>query len=245
MQYALCKSSAGCSIPARPVSIVRAPRPDSRFLIVRNSVAQDERLSYRARGLLVAILSRPDHWRVDSTQLAREAKEGRDAVRSALKELETCGYLRRVTTRDENGRWVTDQVVYDTPQDETAGHTGDGFPVAGKPGAGKPVAVERTETKNYEQDEMNGGSAPRSPSDGPWSNWRDDDRRPFLDTIGSEHIVCDGTGPWREGRFPTAALYDAMRKDSRRFKAKKWPGQYLGIMHDWEDYLAGLGIRAD
>lgn len=39
--------------------IRRAERPKSQFTIIANSVLLDKRLSYRARGLLVAILARP------------------------------------------------------------------------------------------------------------------------------------------------------------------------------------------
>lgn len=133
------------------MSIVRAKRPDSGFTIVDNNVIRDQRLSWRARGLLIGILSRPDDWRTDSTQLAREGKEGREAVRTALRELESCGYVVRTKERAEGGKWVTLTMVYDTPQDIPAGHTEDGFPGAGSPGAGKLGAVRSTETKNHDE----------------------------------------------------------------------------------------------
>ena len=128
------------------MSIVRGPRPDKNFTVLRNAVALDERLSYRARGILTAVLARPDDWRIDSTQLARQAREGREAVRAALRELEVCGYLRRVKSTDESGKWSTDQVIYDTPQPSE-----DGFPGVGSPGVGKPGAHTKTGTKDGDQ----------------------------------------------------------------------------------------------
>jgi len=99
------------------VSIIRSPRLESNFSIMSNAVIRDSRLSYRARGVLLEILSRPDNWRVSGDSLARTGKEGRDAILTALKELRDCGYIRTETKRLENGRFETNNYVYDTPQD--------------------------------------------------------------------------------------------------------------------------------
>jgi hypothetical protein len=126
--------------------IIRAPR-QSRFVIVGNDVALDRRLSYRARGILIAILARPDDWRTDSVSLARDGREGRDAIRSALQELEQAGYLTRRRAQDpDTGRWATAFYVYDTPQAE------DGFPGVGNPDVGEPGAIPNNETKDCDQE---------------------------------------------------------------------------------------------
>lgn len=99
------------------VSIVRSPRPQVEFFLVANRVARDSRLSYKARGLLMDLLSRPDNWRVSAVTLAKEAIDGRDAVRSGLRELRDAGYLVTVRRHDAKGRLVTESHVFDTPQD--------------------------------------------------------------------------------------------------------------------------------
>lgn len=142
--------------------IRRAPRPESGFTIIRNTVLRDERLSYRARGLLAAILSRPDNWKITREQLAAEGREGRDAVGAALRELEDAGYLERVRVQTGSGCWVTEVVCHDQPVSwEPA--VFDGFsagfqePMTEKPTTGFPtdgfsVANRRNEKKKREEE---------------------------------------------------------------------------------------------
>lgn len=98
--------------------IVRGPRSERDFTILSNSVLQDTRLSYRAAGLLVSLLSRPPGWTVSANRLVREGKEGRDAIRTALNELETEGYLQRQRVRNDDGTFAQIATVYETPIDK-------------------------------------------------------------------------------------------------------------------------------
>lgn len=68
-------------------------------------ILQDERISFRALGVLGHLLSLPDNWRTSATRLAAVRKEGRDAVETALGELDAVGYLARRRVQYRNGTW--------------------------------------------------------------------------------------------------------------------------------------------
>jgi hypothetical protein len=98
------------------MSVIRAARSaEGRYTQIMNAALQDERLSFRARGLMAYLLSLPPSARVNSSQLAERAPEGRDAVRKALAELEEHGYLRRTKERTDKGTFRPESVVCDDP----------------------------------------------------------------------------------------------------------------------------------
>lgn len=95
--------------------IIHGPRPERDFTVIPNAVIRDELLSYRARGLLVYLLSQPPDWQVSSARLSIESGEGRDAIRRALRELIDVGYLALTKEQDAGGRWVSHYTVTSTP----------------------------------------------------------------------------------------------------------------------------------
>lgn len=134
------------------MTIVRAPRPDKNYTVLSNEVLRDSRLSYRARGILVCILSRPDNWTTSSEALAREGVEGRDAIRTALQELEDTGYLRTVRKRAADGRWTYEKFIYETPGHTVDWKSVDGEPGGGEPGGGEPGDLRSNEKKEREEE---------------------------------------------------------------------------------------------
>ncbi|SEG95081.1 hypothetical protein SAMN05216223_1328 [Actinacidiphila yanglinensis] len=105
-------------------------RHTSGFTVLPNTVLQDRRLSYTARGLLADLLSRPDGWREDGRGMADTSPQGRLSVAKALRELTASGYYRVERVRQVDGTIVTETHVYDTPQ------VG---PDATPPGSGPPA----------------------------------------------------------------------------------------------------------
>ena len=141
------------------MTIIRAPR-EERFTVLNRTIINDDRLSYRALGLLVFLLDKPDNWRVEANDLARgEGREGRDAVRSALLELAEIGYLVRRRRQNEKGQWMTETFLYDTP-----GHVDTTSPDAWKPDVGAPaVGLPGASTKTGNEDGNEDCSSPPTP----------------------------------------------------------------------------------
>ena len=125
--------------------IVRSPKPDSGWTMIDNRTLGDTSLSFRARGVLAFILSKPDHWRTSAANLARQAQEGRDAINTALGELEAAGYLERRRSQDSAGRWKTENIIYDRPCGQTCGQPGE--PIPEKPKSDNQ-AIYKTLTTN-------------------------------------------------------------------------------------------------
>jgi hypothetical protein len=86
------------------------------FTVMPNTLLQDRRLSYTARGLLADLLSRPDGWREDGRRMADTSPQGRHSVAKALRELAAFGYYRVERVRRADGTFVSEAHVYDSPQ---------------------------------------------------------------------------------------------------------------------------------
>jgi hypothetical protein len=108
--------------------------------MISNLAIRDKRLSFRARGLHHLLLSYPDGWKVKVDHLKSESdKEGKDAIASALKELELLGYLVRTQIRDKGRIMGYESVIRELPIDNPPKPTGRR---GKKPQPDKPDTVE-------------------------------------------------------------------------------------------------------
>lgn len=81
--------------------IQRLQRDRSRWFNADRQWAQDKRLSYKARGLMAYVMSRPDDWTIWKPDLVRQSEEdGEHAVQTAIQELIDAGYGQYVVLRD-------------------------------------------------------------------------------------------------------------------------------------------------
>ncbi|MBO2943567.1 hypothetical protein JJQ72_06195 [Paenibacillus sp. F411] len=96
------------------------------FTRIVNSSLQDARLSFKARGLLAYMLTKPDHFRFYLDELTKHTTEGKDSIRAALKELESFGYIKRYVIKDSRGKIMSWEIdIYEHPE--------SGFPVVENP----------------------------------------------------------------------------------------------------------------
>ena len=83
--------------------IIRTQKGESPFVQIDKRPLEDPRLSWRAKGIWAYLLSKPNGWTVQTTDLINHASEGRDAVRAAMGELRDLGYAELLMTRGNAG----------------------------------------------------------------------------------------------------------------------------------------------
>lgn len=99
-----------------------------QFTQISNAALRDQRLSFKARGVLAWLASHQDGFGCSVAAIqAASSSDGRESIRSALRELQEFGYLEIERTRDaETGRLgAADYLVTD-------------LPVSGDPTSGNP-----------------------------------------------------------------------------------------------------------
>lgn len=148
------------------MTIIRSPRT-TPFTVLPNDALRDRVLSFKARGVLAYLLSMPDGWQTSSERLARVGPDGRDSIRSALRELEDRGYLLRVRRRQPDGTFTTETIVHDVPiagrdndPPEPVGNAGENPPTFPPPGTAfpasdNPASKERTTKKDGATQSLN------------------------------------------------------------------------------------------
>lgn len=122
------------------------------FTTVYREVAQDQRLSLKARGLFLLLQSLPETWQYTISGLATLAGTGKDQIRSGLKELLEVGYLVKEQTHDAGGKFAGNIFVLqeDAPLSGNPTTVGEqiaplsGNPIPEKPTTGKPSTENPT-----------------------------------------------------------------------------------------------------
>jgi hypothetical protein len=87
------------------VSFLRKPVGfEGRFTAIPNAWARDNRLGYRAKGILLLLMSHQSGWRISLEHLANDGPDGISSIRTAILQLQDAGYLVRNLIRDEKNR---------------------------------------------------------------------------------------------------------------------------------------------
>ncbi len=120
------------------------------YTTMSNIHLRDKTLSLKAKGLLSQMLSLPDNWIYSISGLASINRESRDSIRTAITELEKCGYIVRRRIRGENGKLgEMEYIVYERPVsgDPILEEPEEEKPVQEKPMLENPTLVNPTQAK--------------------------------------------------------------------------------------------------
>lgn len=107
------------------------------YVVMSNKFLREKRMSLKAKGLLALCLALPEDWEYSINGLCAICKESQTSIRSALKELETFGHLKRERKQNEKGQFIYEYVIYELPY--------SGFVYADKQHTGKQRAENRTQ----------------------------------------------------------------------------------------------------
>lgn len=111
---------------------------NKNFTVMSNVHLQDKRLSLKAVGLLSKMLSLPPDWNYTIRGLSHICREGRDAIQSAVEELEEAGYITRRQLHTEGGKFgACEYVIYEVPQSRLPTPL-PGFPATVNPATENP-----------------------------------------------------------------------------------------------------------
>lgn len=97
------------------MGVIRVKK-NSNYVVMSKVGLHDDRLSWKAKGLLAYMLSMPDNWTFYNEELMKHSPDGSSTFKAAMKELQEYGYVVRRKKQDEKGRfsgWET--IVYEHP----------------------------------------------------------------------------------------------------------------------------------
>lgn len=137
-------------------------KPTNNWTSIPNTWLRDKSLSLKTKGLLCVMNSLPLDWTFTVEGLAAISKEGIDAVRAAIKEAESHGYLTREYVRDDQGH-IIDTIYTLHEKSQQGGET----PTTENPMSGSPPQYNKEEYKKEDTgpppENSVGGSTPTEP----------------------------------------------------------------------------------
>lgn len=130
----------------------RVYKESGNFVTVHKDFIHDSNISWKAKGILLYLLSRPDDWQIYETELEQHSIDGLSRLKSGIKELEEIGYIQRNRKRDKSGRLNGyEYLVYEQPHHirfSNVGKTVNGKTNNGKTVNGKSHTTNNNSTNN-------------------------------------------------------------------------------------------------
>jgi DNA-binding Lrp family transcriptional regulator len=123
------------------------------YTVMSNHHLRDKSLSLKAKGLLSQMLSLPENWDYTLAGLAQINKESKDAISTAVRELEQRGYIQRRQSVDAKGKFgKSEYVIYEHPMTNKPSpeNPPSGDPPSEPPTPGKPAQLN-IDTRKIDQ----------------------------------------------------------------------------------------------
>ena len=120
-------------------NIIRVKK-ETGYVVIDKTFLDDKSLSWKAKGIMAYMLSKPDDWTFYLDELMKHSTDGKSSFRSGFKELQNAGYVHRVKHRQEDGTFEWETIVHERP------HTD--FPQVDNPSMEKPQMDNRTLLNN-------------------------------------------------------------------------------------------------
>jgi hypothetical protein len=114
----MSEEKAEYKIEDRPPTIFRTVKnKDNPYVMIDQRPILNKELSWKAKGILCYLMSRPDGWECNLVDLSKRSNDGLSSVKAGVKELQEAGHIKMNRTRTENGQLGTVLwEVYETPQ---------------------------------------------------------------------------------------------------------------------------------
>lgn len=87
------------------MSVLRVDH-QKNYVVISKEALEDQKLSFKAKGLWAYCMSRPNDWEFHVSHLSKVSQDGEDSIYSAIKELVKEGYCDKVQGK-EKGRYTS------------------------------------------------------------------------------------------------------------------------------------------
>ncbi|TKI66654.1 DnaD domain protein [Lysinibacillus mangiferihumi] len=96
------------------MGIIRVAK-NSNYVVMNRTALNDNRLSWKAKGIMAYMLSMPDDWVFYMDELMTHSTDGKASFRAGFNELKTCGYIERKPIREGQRIKEWETIVHEVP----------------------------------------------------------------------------------------------------------------------------------
>ena len=131
-------------------------KKENNFVQIDKRILNDRELSWQAKGLHAYLMSLPENWVVNVSDLKNRSTNGRDSTGAIINELIAAGYITRQLLQSESGKFEGyDYTIFEEKQAVSAlpvsgetvnGKSVNGLSVYGKPDTNKNISNNITST---------------------------------------------------------------------------------------------------